>query len=158
MPNEAQFAEMVQKLTEMSIALQIASKLAVPEFDEFGTIHLRIVTKDEWEASQVTTHSSTPKLIPVQPSVRRDGSTPFVWVFICPPPYNGVEIVCVPDGTTEVGIRCTASAPNKSREKDKFQIVFLPDQPDMHVVVMNGQEFSEYQDHMAELNAARSTE
>jgi hypothetical protein len=144
-----------QKMAEATMALQVMARLVVPEFDEFGTIHLRTVSKEEWEASQVTTPSSTPKLIPVQPSVRKDGSTPFVWVFICPPPYNGVEIVCVPDGTTEVGIRCTASAPNKSREKDKFQIVFVPDQPGTHVVVMDGEEFTEYQDYMKELDQER---
>lgn len=134
-----------QKLSEISMALQVLSRLAMPVFDENGDISLRIATKEEWYGSQSPTRAT--KLIPVEPSVRRDGSTPFVWVFTCPPPYNGVEIVCVPDAEEEVGIRCTASRPNQSRERDSFNVVF-----------MDKETLAEWKEWKVELNTARSTE
>jgi hypothetical protein len=144
----------LQKLSEISMSLQVSSGLAVPEFDEEGSISLRIATREEWQARN-TTPSPTPKLIPVEPSVRADGKVPFVWVFTCPPPYNGVEIVCVPDDKSEVGIRCTASRPNMSRERDKYDIVFFPNKPGTKIVVMDQDEYQEYQDYIQDLDQER---
>lgn len=142
-----------QKITEISMALQVLSKLAVPEFAPDGSIHLRIITKEEWDAGTTNSSPVTPKLIPVEPSVRRDGSTPFVWVFTCPPPYNGVEIVCVPDAATNIGIRCTASVPNMSRERDKYHIIFMGEGE--RLVAMDEEAYREYEEYIEGLDQER---
>lgn len=146
MPNEVE-AHFAESLDLIKMALQVSAKLVVPEFDQNNNITFRTVTKEEWEANTTNFSPSTLKLIPVEPSVRRDGSTPFAWVFICPPPYNGVEIACVPDGATETGIRCTASRLNVSREREKYHVVFMDDAT-----------MADWREWQNEMSVARSTE
>jgi hypothetical protein len=103
-------------LTHMSAALLKMAELANVEINpKTGAINVTpMLVGDTQEPTRF------------QPGQMKAHGGSLAWVFVPPPPYNGVEIVCSPDTESPVGMRCYAEQKLVGGERAKYQVNWEP--------------------------------
>ena len=89
-------------LNMLALAAMQQSGMIQVDFDDNDNFVTRIVTPEEREMRD----APTPRVVPGRTSTLHGDGGPLQWVLYPPAPYNDVEIVCSPDGETEIGMRC----------------------------------------------------
>jgi hypothetical protein len=113
-------ADISTHLRMMALSAMQGAGLAVVEADAEGNFSARLPSPQERELRESAPVRYTLGRTSTLPG---DGG-PQAWVMQPPPPYNDVEIVCVSDGESAVGMRCTAARKVRGGETRKFLVKF----------------------------------
>ena len=113
---------MAVDLTHISAAMLSLAGIAHVDVDPTtGGIRVRPLTPEEREAQGNPLPPQ--RMMPGQTKVHPGGSS-IAWEIVPPPPYTGVVIVCVPDDTTPVGMRCYAEAKLVGGQRKKWDVTW----------------------------------
>ena len=96
--------------------------IAVAEVRANGSISLRGPTPEETAMRQMAGTAPAPPVAPGKMVPLMGDGGPISWVFTPPPPYNtAVEIVCSPDETDPIAMRCMAIRKFPGARRVKYQ-------------------------------------
>ena len=117
-PVEQLLFSIATDMTHVSAALLKMAQLAHVTITDEGALEVRAITPGE----ELPGSTSPMRFEPGQVKVHGGAGGPLAWVFVPPPPYNAVEIVCSPDEKSPVGMRCYAEQRVAGGERVKYQI------------------------------------
>jgi len=106
----------------MTMALMDIAGVGKITNDGQGHLSLNFYTNEQREAAPPPRQRITPGEV----STRWESQgVAAAWVFTSPPPCKDVEIVCSPDNTADLGMRCYATQKLVGGERKSYSIVFM---------------------------------
>lgn len=107
-----------EKLGTLALAALHQSGLVDLSMDQDGKIEAQILSEEE----RAHRDTPTPRRVPGRASTLMGDGGPLQWVLLPPAPYNDVEIVCSPDGGSDIGMRCYAIKKAIGGERKKYNL------------------------------------
>lgn len=105
-------------------AMQQAGMIRV-DFDENDNFVASIVPPEE----RAMRDGPTPRVVPGRTSTLHGDGGPLQWVLYPPAPYNDAEIICSPDGESDIGMRCHVVKKAIGGERQKWWLMPYPEEP-----------------------------